>query len=621
MKISFKKFFSLIISAVIAFSILFTSGRNSLIFSLNAAAENITDESDYDADSEEISLEKAEAEKNKADEKAETEKSNLELASYYAENAEEYLELRKIVAAEALEALESAQKKYDGSASSYSLTPEEFINVEWAKYYDDGSSYQTLIDVANAVYPDSADKSTLNFDYILKSLDFIDEFNAIRRRYGISECKVDPILMMDQIREADMNDFSSSGAEVGHSEISCAGSRNLAWGYTDPDEAWMSEEENYKNWIKENPFLPDAGWVDGEGFTNVYEFYISCRDIVNIGHYINFLDARLKSVGFGWNGSNNTAAWGADYNDNERLLTTDEIRLQIKKRQDSNNKENVLNLLNSAKSAKEKADEAVTAAQNAYNETLSDKEAAEAAYKEALDNQEKALENYEYALEISRNKQNESDGVKFAWSDDYSACSATKNGETVEAEISRRTLKEATEKEEGEEKITAAATFSDGKIYYDTVKKAIPIPPAEFKLGNVKGEITSDDTGKKIIVIYSRIDSSSFINNAGTDKSYYKITDYDGKEKSGGEALATGDKINLSGRTYEIAVLGDVTRDGNVNAQDARLALRYSAKLEKLSDIQTEAAKVSKSEKVSASEARQILRYSAKLQDKFTRET
>ena len=108
-------------------------------------------------------------------------------------------------------------------------------------------------------------------------------------------------------------------------------------------------------------------------------------------------------------------------------------------------------------------------------------------------------------------------------------------------------------------------------------------------------------------------------NNLG-GKSSYKITDVNGKEKTGGEAIATGDKINLNGRTYEIAVLGDITCDGKVNAQDARLALRYSARLEKLSGIQTEAAKVSKSEKVSASEARQILRYSAKLENKFGRQ-
>jgi len=59
--------------------------------------------------------------------------------------------------------------------------------------------------------------------------------------------------------------------------------------------------------------------------------------------------------------------------------------------------------------------------------------------------------------------------------------------------------------------------------------------------------------------------------------------------------------------------LGDVTGEGKITAADARLALRYSAKLEELSDEQLKAADVDKSGIVNASDARKILRVSAKL--------
>ena len=63
--------------------------------------------------------------------------------------------------------------------------------------------------------------------------------------------------------------------------------------------------------------------------------------------------------------------------------------------------------------------------------------------------------------------------------------------------------------------------------------------------------------------------------------------------------------------------MGDVNGDGVVKAADARLALRYSAKLEDLSEEQLKAADVDKSGIVNASDARTILRVSAKLEVSF----
>ncbi len=62
---------------------------------------------------------------------------------------------------------------------------------------------------------------------------------------------------------------------------------------------------------------------------------------------------------------------------------------------------------------------------------------------------------------------------------------------------------------------------------------------------------------------------------------------------------------------------GDVNNDGKVLADDARLALRTSAKLATLDEQERAAADVDGNGEVLADDARQILRYSAKLQHEF----
>ncbi len=66
--------------------------------------------------------------------------------------------------------------------------------------------------------------------------------------------------------------------------------------------------------------------------------------------------------------------------------------------------------------------------------------------------------------------------------------------------------------------------------------------------------------------------------------------------------------------------LGDVDLNGKVTAADARLALRFSAKLEKLSDAQQKNAEVNKDGKVTSADARLILRVSAGLEKGFDNE-
>lgn len=64
---------------------------------------------------------------------------------------------------------------------------------------------------------------------------------------------------------------------------------------------------------------------------------------------------------------------------------------------------------------------------------------------------------------------------------------------------------------------------------------------------------------------------------------------------------------------------GDLNGDGEILANDARLALRASAKLEQLTEEQFLAADVDGNGQVLANDARQILRYSARLQDSFVK--
>ncbi|MCR5781222.1 MAG: dockerin type I repeat-containing protein [Clostridia bacterium] len=66
-----------------------------------------------------------------------------------------------------------------------------------------------------------------------------------------------------------------------------------------------------------------------------------------------------------------------------------------------------------------------------------------------------------------------------------------------------------------------------------------------------------------------------------------------------------------------VYIIGDVNGDGRILADDARLALRASAKLEKLSPAQMLAADANGDGQVLADDARLILRFSAKLQKEF----
>ena len=90
-----------------------------------------------------------------------------------------------------------------------------------------------------------------------------------------------------------------------------------------------------------------------------------------------------------------------------------------------------------------------------------------------------------------------------------------------------------------------------------------------------------------------------------------------GKLLSGSEIVPTGSKISLIGNdgvsdTLLLSVLGDVNGDGQAAAADARLVLRFVAKLDSPTEYQKLSADVN-GKGISAADARAILRAAAKL--------
>ena len=93
-----------------------------------------------------------------------------------------------------------------------------------------------------------------------------------------------------------------------------------------------------------------------------------------------------------------------------------------------------------------------------------------------------------------------------------------------------------------------------------------------------------------------------------------KLLDKSGNAVNGDMPLATGMKIVFDNKTVEIAVLGDVDGNGEINVADARLALRQAVNLENLNGVYLFAGKVG-GDSVGVSEARKILRAAVGLDD------
>ena len=97
----------------------------------------------------------------------------------------------------------------------------------------------------------------------------------------------------------------------------------------------------------------------------------------------------------------------------------------------------------------------------------------------------------------------------------------------------------------------------------------------------------------------------------------WAVYDSEGNALADDAVVRTGCVIKHASGTaeYTLVLMGDVNFDGKVTAADARLALRVSAKMDTVTDIQTIAADVDFNSKITAADARLILRVSAKMQE------
>ncbi len=94
-----------------------------------------------------------------------------------------------------------------------------------------------------------------------------------------------------------------------------------------------------------------------------------------------------------------------------------------------------------------------------------------------------------------------------------------------------------------------------------------------------------------------------------------KITDSKGNTVEGTALIGTGMTLTFSGgKNLNLSVRGDIDGDGKISASDARLALRASVGLEKLTPAQEKAADIDKSTTITAADARLILRASVELE-------
>ena len=141
--------------------------------------------------------------------------------------------------------------------------------------------------------------------------------------------------------------------------------------------------------------------------------------------------------------------------------------------------------------------------------------------------------------------------------------------------------------------------------------------PVSDKL-EVSGDTVTVDNTAKVSTVKTRSSVNDILKSVKNEK--VSIIDKDGKAVSGNALVGTGAKIQIkdnSGKvinTYTVCVPTDVDGNGKTTAADARLALRGSAKLEKVEGVYASASDMNADGKITAADARKILRISAGLE-------
>ena len=141
--------------------------------------------------------------------------------------------------------------------------------------------------------------------------------------------------------------------------------------------------------------------------------------------------------------------------------------------------------------------------------------------------------------------------------------------------------------------------------------------PVSDKL-EVKDDTVKVDNTAKVSTVNTKSSANDILKSVKNEK--VSIVDKDGKAISGDALVGTGAKIQIkdnSGKvisTYTVCVPTDVDGNGKTTAADARLALRGSAKLEKVEGVYATASDMNADGKITAADARKILRISAGLE-------
>ena len=141
--------------------------------------------------------------------------------------------------------------------------------------------------------------------------------------------------------------------------------------------------------------------------------------------------------------------------------------------------------------------------------------------------------------------------------------------------------------------------------------------PVSDKL-EVSGDTVKVDNTSKVSTVKTKSSAADIIKSVKNEK--VSIVDKHGKAVASDALVGTGAKIQIidnSGKvinTYTVCVPTDVDGNGKTTAADARLALRGSAKLEKVEGVYATASDMNDDGKITAADARKILRISAGLE-------
>ena len=223
-------------------------------------------------------------------------------------------------------------------------------------------------------------------------------------------------------------------------------------------------------------------------------------------------------------------------------------------------------------------------------------------------------DNGEYTVKIIAREQGEMTVVNEYYNTDrdivstecYLDMSLSENQEFTQTyDFADSKSKITTGEEEINPDITAGSNDDTARIVtVDEYKNGTVTGKTNYTVGETASFAAFPDEGYKFDGWYSETDELI----SSEDYYYFTIT----------ENVTIVPKFSKDGGEITFTP-GDIDGNGQILADDARLALRASAKLEELSEAQLLAADVDGNGQVLADDARQILRFSAKLQYEFVK--